>query len=145
MKKYIQNSRGMTLVEVLASLTIATVLIIFIVSAHLFVTNQYRHQSDSLQTKNDITYLLKQITNDFRRADQTSITVETDTSIVLGDDHYVWKESEKTLLKNGNQILDQITYFTIEEQDGLITISVQYKDEEVRQLTLTRRGEESID
>src|SRR5690625_5981783 len=108
MGQKLTNEKGLTLVELLATISIASLLIIMITSAHVLVQNQFNQQQENIEEINNISYVLKQITNDFRRANPDDIGEVSDHSIKLGDIEYKWDEEGKTIQKNGTTIVKDI-------------------------------------
>src|SRR5690625_204521 len=144
MRKHIKNEAGLTLVEMLATISIASMIILMITSTHLFIQKQYNKQSEQISQLNDMTYVMKLITHDFRRAEPQSINVDENDEhlITIGDNHYIWDESEEVIKKNEMIIVNHISGFSVMEKNKEIHIYIQHANEKEKNLILTRREEE---
>jgi|SRR5690625_3577682 len=151
MRKHIKNEAGLTLVEMLATISIASMIILMITSTHLFIQKQYNKQSEQISQLNDMTYVMKLITHDFRRAEsrsddpnkEESVVIKSEHSIDIGKHNYTWDESQELINRNQNPIMNNISDFSvIEENHKIIHISFKHVDGKAENLTLTRREEE---
>lgn len=141
MSNFLRNEKGLTLVEMLATISIASMLILMISSTHLFVQNQYNKQTEQIKQLNDMTYVIKLITHDFRRAESENIKVDGNNEhmIVIGENRYEWNKSEEAIKKNDNIVVHQITSFFVREENEEINISIKQANEKEQKFILTRR------
>lgn len=73
MKSLIKNTRGMTLIEILAVTVITSIIAVLVFSIiHLSVTQQVK-QTRETASLNDVTYALKVVTKDIRRSKNADI------------------------------------------------------------------------
>src|SRR5690625_5019013 len=73
MNRFIRNERGLTLVELLATLVISSLVITFIASILVMIQKQYSFQSEDIHRLTDITIVAKSITKDIRSADEVIV------------------------------------------------------------------------
>src|SRR5690625_4315339 len=78
MNKHLSNERGLSLVELLATLAIGSLIVIFIMSVHILIQKQYSIQSKDIQHLTDITIAAKAITKDLRVATQVEVNEDKD-------------------------------------------------------------------
>lgn len=78
MKNYLYNEKGITLVEVLAVLVIGTIILLLISNIHLFSQKQYKSQSEKTRHLYDVTYAVKVITKEIRKANASTIEISDD-------------------------------------------------------------------
>lgn len=74
MMKYFKNERGITLVELLATLVIGSLLLSIVVGVHVLVQKQYNNQKADIGYILDVTTVAKAITKDIRMAEVVDIT-----------------------------------------------------------------------
>lgn len=141
MNRLYRNEKGVTLVEMLAAISITALIVVMITSTHIFVQNQFNNQRQELDQINDLTYVLKLITNDFRKTPPAAIEVIDERNINLGTEHYSWDMTEEALYKNGQIIVRQIESFFVTEHEQEIHLTIKQTDQEEKMLILTRREE----
>lgn len=141
MNRLYRNEKGVTLVEMLAAISITALIIVMITSTHIFVQKQFNNQRQELDQINDLTYVLKLITNDFRKTPPAAIEVIDERNINLGTEHYSWDMTEEALYKNGQIIVRQIESFFVTEHEQEIHLTIKQTDQEEKMLILTRREE----
>lgn len=134
-----RNEKGVTLVEMLAAISITALIVVMITSTHIFVQKQFKDQRQHLEQINDLTYVLKLITNDFRQTSPDDITVPDERNLILGTDHYSWDLAEEAIFKNGQIIVREIELFSVGEHDREIHVMIKQSDGEEKSLILTRR------
>lgn len=111
------NEKGITLVELLATLTITSLIVIFIVSTQMMIQNQYKTQTDNTEKLTDITIAMKSITRDLRSAETVNIS-DDHTSIKINNE-IEYKLIGETLQKNGMNYLYDITRFQVKENEDV--------------------------
>lgn len=141
MNRLYRNEKGVTLVEMLAAISITALIVLMITSTHIFVQNQFNNQRQELDQINDLTYVLKLITNDFRKTPPAAIVVTDEHNLLLDSDHYSWDIAEEALYKNGQIIVRQIESFFVTEHEQEIHLTIKQTDQEEKMLILTRREE----
>lgn len=110
-----KQDQGMTLVELLAALTILMVVILLAGSVHIFGQKQFINQTESASQANDMSYALSVMSRDLRKEAFDDITVEGNTIKIL--EVPVFKKENQRLLKNGNTLSVSINDMTVTKSD----------------------------
>src|SRR5690625_2453101 len=98
----------MTLVEVLATLVIVSIVIIFLVGIQVVVQKQFKSQTTSTEQLTDITIAMKSITKELRLAEEVSAN-ESELLIQLAPDEQVsYVLQEDTLQRNDSDYIHEI-------------------------------------
>src|SRR5690625_718474 len=100
MNKQYLNEDGLTLVELLAALTIGSFIIILIMSMLLSVQKQYSGQSNKINHLTDITLATKSITKDLRSAQSVDIINESSMIIFTFDREVSYELVDHVLMKD---------------------------------------------
>lgn len=105
MKSFIKNTRGMTLIEILAVTVITSIIAILIFSIIQSSVTQQVQQTKEAANLRDITYALKVVTKDIRRSKYANI-IDKKLELQFPDDSVVTFFLEGTQLKKevGNKI-----------------------------------------
>ncbi|WP_245693891.1 prepilin-type N-terminal cleavage/methylation domain-containing protein [Sediminibacillus halophilus] len=116
------NSKGFTLVELLAVLALLGLIIMLAGSVAWFGQTQYTSQLEETKQQSEVRLALKQITKDVRQAD--SLTV---TNNQLKLDEVVYRLNEGDLLRNGRMVAEGISEFQVEptEQGTGVTLKIK--------------------
>ncbi|UQW96383.1 type II secretion system GspH family protein [Rummeliibacillus sp. G93] len=123
MKKRLTNQRGITLVEILASIVIIGFLAIFIINIQVKSTEQYNKQFTTNQQLKEISYVLKTITKDIRKTNNVTLTNQTNikneqneilyTGISVNNKQYIFDKQSKSIKLNGSIYANNINDFSI--------------------------------
>lgn len=81
-RKIIKDEAGITLVELLAAISLLSVVIILAGAIHMFGQRQFVNQTDSAHRSNDLSYALTVISTDIRKRARNDITF-TDNEITI--------------------------------------------------------------
>lgn len=128
-KKIRDDETGITLVELLAAISILSIVILLAGSVHMFGQRQFINQTKSASQENDISYALTVITTDLRKLSKGEITEVADSSIETDRYSYKFNLGRKQLEKGDTILVEGVTgSFTKllkeEEMEGVqITIS----------------------
>lgn len=109
MKSLIKNTRGMTLIEILAVTVITSIIAVLVFSIiHLSVTQQVK-QTRETASLNDVTYALKVVTKDIRRSKNADI-IDKKLELEFPDGSVVTYSLEGTqLIKEVGEKIELIT------------------------------------
>ena len=92
------SEKGVTLVELLAALTILSIVMLLVSSVHLFAQNQMHSQSNDIQIQSDERLAMNLITKEIRRAQTVEVKNPNELTI-NGVDIYML---EGNVLKKNN-------------------------------------------
>lgn len=126
MKKGALNSqKGVTLVEVLASVVLMGIVAILIFNIHAESQDQYNRQSSKSQQLREISYVLKVITKDIRKNafiitdDETKENTESGktiyTAFEVGEHEYRFDKQRQKITLDGSDFALNIQNFYIQE------------------------------
>lgn len=99
-KKVCNDETGITLVELLAAISILSIVILLAGSVHMFGQKQFIEQTKSASQANDLSYAMTVMSKDLRKKEATKIDVNS-SGIIEKDDK--GKETEIYTIKN-NQL-----------------------------------------
>lgn len=117
MKRLLANERGLTLVEVLAGLVIAAILMIMITNIILLVQNQYKVQSADASGLFDITIAVKEITKEIRQ-NPSNIHIPDENTILFNEseeNQVKYQFVDEALKKNERNFVIDIRDFYVEK------------------------------
>ena len=125
----ISGEKGITLIELLASITILSVVILLVGSVHLFGQRQFVSQTESNRQANDLRYSLAMISRDVRSANDFELVASH--HIVV--DEVSYKKEGSNLLRNGSVLSKRVGQFEVVQSKDqtdtyVITISSSLND-----------------
>lgn len=115
------NEKGVTLVEVLASLALLSIIVLLVSSTQLFAQKQFNIQSNEVNIQSNERLALKIVTQEIRKAKTVTVN-QTNELTINGTD--VYKLQNKNLLKNNSPIVSDISTFTVTKQGNQLTIQI---------------------
>ena len=121
LKNKLNDESGVTLVELLAVLSILSVFIILAGSIHIFGQKQFTSQTQSASQANDFSYALTLMTTEVRAQEPNKVAdKDNDTNekniIKINGDKVFWQDGEQ-LLNRGTPIADGVGYFTVNKSN----------------------------
>ena len=130
-KPVIKDETGITLVELLAVLSILSVVILLGGAIHMFGQRQFVAQSESASQANDLSYAMTILSNDLRthRYDEL-VTIEADLIEFNNGDKFEVKN--RSLYKNESKIADNISSMTPENNDSDKSLNVTLRSESLK-------------
>lgn len=137
---------GITLIEVLAALTLVSLIFALVIGIVLNAQNNFEHQQSANLNIADMTILLNKITSEVRR-NPDAITVNThELKINEGSEssiQYIFDSETNTLLRNEIPQSSNVTDFTLAPDNKILTISiVDVKSKVWETKIVLRRGTE---
>lgn len=122
----LKDDSGVTLVELLAALTILTVVIILAGSIHMFGQKQFISQTDSASQSNDFSYALTDMTTEIRKKSSNEIKVngEVRNQQILVNGSVVYQQVGSQLLKRGVSLADDVENFMVTKAEEYIEITL---------------------
>jgi len=113
MKKYLNNEKGLTLVEILAVIIIGSIILLLISNVHLFGQKQYKNQSEKTGYLYDVTYAAKVITKEIRKAEKVVLKDNILTLTLNEANETIFELQNDAILKNTNPFVFGISKFVI--------------------------------
>jgi prepilin-type N-terminal cleavage/methylation domain-containing protein len=117
-KKYINNERGLTLIELLAVLVIGSLILILISNIHIFGHKQNKEQSQKAASLYDVSYAAKVITKEIRKAEKVKVKNDILTLNPDKPNQVIFKESNGSIFMNESPIVMDITRFIVKRKEG---------------------------
>ena len=143
MRKRLTNEKGLTLIELLAVLVISSILILLISGVLVGVQKQYKVQSDESEAIYNVTYALKVIAKDFRKAEKIELVEENNIKKLrftipdsIINDYYL---SNHTLYKNTSPFVREVIGFSVMEDNEIYTIEIEDKSGKAIETELIKR------
>lgn len=162
-KKILRSESGITLVELLASLSLLMVIILLAGSIHIFGQRQFKSQRESATQANNVSYALGEMSSELRKYSNTDLTIRTNgipkdstssegNEIYLGDgDNQVKYFVENNKLKRNNTVIADSIDSLHAEMNGtfgiIITLTSDSKHSKPKEYetTITFRGVANAD
>lgn len=125
----LKNQRGLTLVELLASLVLISIVLVMVSSIHLMGIKQYSVQSQDVKNQDQVRLAMAMVTNDIRQAsdvevDQDSTTLMNQLTLQIGARTIVYSQNQNSLLKNGQPLISGIQQFNVTQTGKEVSLSV---------------------
>lgn len=114
MWKQWNNEKGITLVELLAAVVLASIVMLLVFSVLMSGTKQYKGQLEKNNQLTDISYALKMITKDIRKTKEPQIISVSE--IELNGINY--SKVGNTITRNGDVIARNIELFKVKDNYG---------------------------
>ncbi|MCZ8533047.1 PilW family protein [Psychrobacillus psychrodurans] len=111
MWKQWNNEKGITLVELLAAVVLASIVMLLVFSVLMSGTKQYKNQLEKNNQLTDISYALKMITKDIRKTENPRIISKSE--IELNGINY--SKVGNTITRNGDVIARNIEMFFVDD------------------------------
>ena len=121
-----KNEKGISLVELLASIVLISILCIATFS--IIVSSQTQNKEQSKETKqiNDAAYVLKVVTKDIRNTNKITKTANDYEFLLHDNSAIVYKFTSKEISRNGAVIANNISDFKIVENVTNETVHLSF-------------------
>ncbi|MEK4759306.1 prepilin-type N-terminal cleavage/methylation domain-containing protein [Viridibacillus sp. FSL E2-0187] len=126
MMKIVNNEKGVSLVEILATIVLTAIVATLIFNVQLSSSKQYDKQLNKNQQLNEVSYVLKVITKEMRKT--TDISSIND-GIKIKNVEYKFDESTESITKNAEPFASQIKSFSVKKEDSAWHIIIENLDE----------------
>lgn len=117
MFKPLKNSRGVTLVELLAVLVLLSMIILMVNGIHLYGQKQFIRQNEQVHNQENVQYAVKYITKEIRKHGKFEISDDEKVLTITGEnqvnDKY-WHENN-SIYKNNDFLVGGISQLKFEE------------------------------
>ncbi|WP_078552410.1 prepilin-type N-terminal cleavage/methylation domain-containing protein [Bacillus alkalicellulosilyticus] len=135
------NNKGLTLIEVVATLAIVSMVLLLINAIHLSGQKQVVTQSNQIEHQGNVRLALNMITKEIRSAEKVEVAGHV---ITLKDKNGVEvakiKHAGTEILKNGDAMISFIDQLLVEKVDNKITLDITSEalenGQQVRQSTV---------
>ncbi|WP_018931426.1 PilW family protein [Gracilibacillus lacisalsi] len=135
------NQRGVTLVELLTTITLLSIVLALIGSIHLFSQKQFIHQSEQVNQQSEIRNAITEISRQIRITPSDQISVSDNTLTI---NHIQYRLEGNQLLRNRSVLAENIARFSISLDGSKLKINIEseqtiLKDITALETTLTLR------
>lgn len=122
----LRNTKGLSLVELLISITLLSMIILVITSIHLFGQNQFINQAAQVGNQADARYVINNIQSNVRSLEQTDILTVSNDSQTLFKNGVQWIYFEDgTIFENERIIAEGIDVFEIFISENRLDLIVE--------------------
>lgn len=121
MKKQTNNERGITLVELLAAIVLASIVMLLIYSVLMTGTKQYKSQFDKNKQVTEISYTLKMITKDIRKTEKPILISSSEIDL----NGIKYSKNGSNITRNGVVIASVIDSFNVVVDDDRWIIEIK--------------------
>ena len=111
MKKQWNTEKGITLVELLASIVLAGIVMVLIYSVLMTGTKQYKDQLEKNKQLTDVSYALKIITKDIRKTENPRLISNSEIDL----NGIIYLKNGNTITRNGVIIARSIEKFKVDD------------------------------
>lgn len=143
MKKF-HNESGITLAELLATLAIASIVLILTISLFVAFNKQYSKQSDEIHDLTNVSTAVQAITKNIRSALEVEVNSDKDAiTITLPEETITYALVNDTLEKNNHVYLNNVHSFDVENDGDTITLEIHGSaNQKVKTTIVLRKGGE---
>lgn len=148
------DETGITLVELLAALSILTILVLTMGSFHIFGLKHFNNQTNGASQANDLSYALTVLSNDIRKESYNNLAA-SEPELEEGEAEYIidftdgpiFKIENSILTKNDSKIVEQVKEMKVYRNDSeksirvMLTGTDQQMNSKVYETTIYPRGE----
>ncbi|GGH86076.1 prepilin-type N-terminal cleavage/methylation domain-containing protein [Pullulanibacillus pueri] len=124
----IKNTRGLTLVEVLAVIVLLTLVFLLANALHLFGLKQYDIQTEEIKNQSQVRLAMIELTKEIRSADRVEVSETHDRFTITHSDQiktFTLNKQDHTIDKNGHPLIEGISTFSIIQSGSKITLTLK--------------------
>lgn len=118
--KMLKNQQGVTLVELLAAISLLSIFLLLASSIHLFGQNEMTYQTTEIQNQSNVRLAMNLITKQIRKAS----TISVNNNVITIDNTDVYKLDNNSLTKNSQPLITNLQKFDIQFTGDQITVSI---------------------
>lgn len=122
-----QNQGGFTLVELLAAITLASLVIVLLGTIHLFAQKQYQVQTESVNHQKEVRLAMTSVTQQLRSVTSDQVSFDGST-LTVGDCVYYWDQNSQNISLDGTILAREIAQFDIQKSAEYITVTIQSEE-----------------
>ncbi|WP_099362073.1 prepilin-type N-terminal cleavage/methylation domain-containing protein [Fredinandcohnia onubensis] len=117
----IKSERGVTLVELLAAISLLSIVLLLASSVHLFGQKQMNSQSDEVQKQSQERLAANLITKEIRKA--KTVEVKNPNQLTVNDAD-TYKLEGTTILKNNEEFMTKINGFSVSKNGNQVSLKI---------------------
>jgi prepilin-type N-terminal cleavage/methylation domain-containing protein len=117
----IKSERGVTLVELLAAISLLSIVLLLASSVHLFGQKQMNSQSDEVQKQSQERLAANLITKEIRKA--KTVEVKNPNQLTVNDTD-TYKLEGTTIKKNNEEFMTKINGFSVTKNGNQVSLKI---------------------
>jgi prepilin-type N-terminal cleavage/methylation domain-containing protein len=117
----IKSERGVTLVELLAAISLLSIVLLLASSVHLFGQKQMNFQSDEVQKQSQERLAANLITKEIRKA--KTVEVKNPNQLTVNDTD-TYKLEGTTIKKNNEEFMTKINGFSVTKNGNQVSLKI---------------------
>lgn len=117
----IKSERGVTLVELLAAISLLSIVLLLASSVHLFGQKQMNSQSDEVQKQSQERLAANLITKEIRKA--KTVEVKNPNQLTVNDTD-TYKLEGTTIKKNNDEFMTKINGFSVTKNGNRVSLKI---------------------
>ncbi|MFD1781116.1 prepilin-type N-terminal cleavage/methylation domain-containing protein [Fredinandcohnia salidurans] len=117
----IKSERGVTLVELLAAISLLSIILLLASSVHLFGQKQMNSQSDEVQKQSQERLAANLITKEIRKA--KTVEVKNPNQLTVNDTD-TYKLEGTTIKKNNEEFMTKINGFSVTKNGNQVNLKI---------------------
>lgn len=117
----IKSERGVTLVELLAAISLLSIILLLASSVHLFGQKQMNSQSDEVQKQSQERLAANLITKEIRKA--KTVEVKNPNQLTVNDTD-TYKLEGTTIQKNNEEFMTKINGFSVTKNGNHVSLKI---------------------
>lgn len=117
----IKSERGVTLVELLAAISLLSIVLLLASSVHLFGQKQMNSQSDEVQIQSQERLAANLITKEIRKA--KTVEVKNPNQLTVNDTD-TYKLEGTTIKKNNEEFMTKINGFSVSKYGNQVSLKI---------------------
>lgn len=130
MQQWLKNERGVTLIEVIVAFALLTMILLLISNVHLSGQRQFTDQTEQIDGQANVRLAFKWMTTDVRKYGNVHDVNEVQSSMKVGDISYTYSKADKTILRDGAVIAENIDSFRMEYDEAQEKLTLTIKNAE---------------
>ncbi|OCA87683.1 hypothetical protein A8F94_07455 [Bacillus sp. FJAT-27225] len=115
----LRNQKGLTLVEILAVVSLLSLVTLLGSSIHLFSQKQAHNQSTKIKNESDVRLAMNIITKEIRKASTVKVEVKEKNNFILTlNETDIYRLDQQSIRKNDTVIISNIKSFTVNAENA---------------------------
>lgn len=116
----VKNQNSVTLIELLAAISLLSIFVLLASSIHLFGQKQMSNQTSEIQNQSNVRLAMNLITKQIRKASNVTVS----NNVLTIDNTDVYKLENSNLTKNSQPLVTNLQKFDIQLNGDQITLSI---------------------
>lgn len=144
---YLRQQKGLTLIEILAAIVISSIIGIILLNILFSSNKQYNSQVSKSANLNELSFISKQLTKDFRKSKNVAIATNnvkfySEATSTTPSANYTYSSGTGKLNRNNSEYATKLTKFCVVKTDSTMqkTATTDCTDEDKNKLSNTSQA-----